>query len=108
MNVKIQNKNLRFKISEKELHLLLNENPIHEKVELLHKTLVVSINPNGRGVAMEPKLILDEKDAYLNLCVPLTQVQELSDLCPNRDGITQEISNVSVTLQVDMPEACDT
>ena len=106
MNVKIKNKNLRFKITDDELNVLLSGHAVHEKVELFDKTLVIIINPNGRGEAMEPKLVLDEREAYLNLCIPQAQLQALSDLCPDREGITQKTGDISVTLQVDMPEAC--
>lgn len=106
MNVKIKEQNLRFKISEEELTNLLDGRPIHTKTTLFDKTLVVSLNPNGRGESMEPKLVLDQSEAYLNLCVPPADIQALFDLGKNRDGLRQEINGVSITLQVDMPEAC--
>lgn len=106
MNVRIKNQNLRFKISEEELDLLLDKHPVHAKVELLDKTLVVSINPAGKSEVLEPKLVLDKNEAYLSLSVSLEQLQALSDMQPSRDGLKQKSGELSVTLQVDMPEAC--
>ncbi len=106
MNVRIEEQNLRFKISKDELGILLNGRAVHAKVALLDKTLVVSINPNGRNEAMEPKLVLDETEAYLNLLVPPSNVQTLFDLGENRDGLQHEGNGLSVTLQVDMKGAC--
>lgn len=106
MNVKIKNKDLRFKISGKELGMLVDGHPVLAKVELLDKTLVTTINPVDRGERMEPELVLDGNEAYLNLCVPRVQVQALSKMGPSRDGMTQKTGDVLVTLQVDMPGAC--
>lgn len=108
MNVKIKNKNLRFKISKEELIVLLDGHPVHTKVGLLDKTLITTINPNARGEEMTPKLVLDKSEAYLNLSISPTQVQALSDMHPCRDGLKQKAGDVSITLQVDMPEACHT
>jgi len=108
MNVRIKNQNIRFKITKEELSMLLEGHIIHTKVELLDKTLVISINPTGSGKVMEPKLVLDQSEAYLNLLVSSAQLQTLSDMGVNRDGLKQKTSNLSITLQVDMPEACHT
>ncbi len=106
MNVKIEEQHLRFKISEEELTTLLAGHCLHVKTGLLDKALVVTVNPQGRGKNMEPKLVLDQKDAYLNLLVPPSCVQKLFDLGKNRDGLVQEINGVSITFQVDMKDAC--
>ncbi len=106
MNVKIEDQNLRFKISEDELKTLLGGHSVHTKIIFLDKTLVVTINPNGRGKMMEPKLILDEVEAYLNLLVSSSTMQVLSDLGKSREGLKQEVNGTSVTLQVDMKDAC--
>ena len=110
MNVRIKNQNLRFKISEEELSVLLSKHPVHAKVDLLDKTLVVSINPAGQSEALEPKLVLDKSEAYLSLSLSVSpaQLQALSDTQPSRDGLKQKSGDISVTLQVDMPEACHT
>lgn len=106
MNVRIEEQNLRFKISKDELGILLDGRTVHSKVALLDKTLVVSISPNGRNEVMESKLVLDKTEAYLNLLVPPSNVQTLFDLGENREGLCQEIGGLSVTLLVDMKGAC--
>ncbi len=106
MNVRIEGQSLRFKITEEELNALLDGHSVHVKVELLDKILVATINPAGRGENMEPKLVLDDNEAYLNLLISPSQVQALSDMSPSREGIRQKAGDISVTLQVDMPEAC--
>lgn len=108
MKLRIENQNLRFKISEDELKYLLEGYPVHTKVILMDKMIVAIINPTGRGGTMEAKLVLDFHDAYLNLLVPPLMVQELSDMGKSREGLKQNIGDVSVSLQVDMPEACYT
>jgi hypothetical protein len=108
MNVKIKNQDLRFKITEEELSTLLAGHLVHTKADMLDKTLVASINPAGRSEGMEAKLVLDESEAYLNLLVPSAQLQALSDMGANRDGLKQKTDTLSITLQVDMPEACHT
>ncbi len=106
MNVRIKNRNLRFKISEEELNSLLGGSPVHAKVEMLDKTLVTSINPAGSNDLMETKLILGEEEAYLNLLISHAQLQNLSDMMPDPIGLKQKTGNLSITLMVDMPEAC--
>lgn len=106
MNVRIKNQNLRFKITKEELITLLGGHSIYEKIVLLDKALVVTINPNGRGEEMKPKLVLDQEDAYLNLLIPPPNVRTLFDMGQSREGLVQEINGISVALQVDIPEAC--
>lgn len=106
MNVRIKEQNLRFKISEEELDALLDKHPVHAKVKLLDKTLVATINPTGHGEFMEPKLVLDASEAYLNLLISPLQLQALSDMGPSRDGLKQKTGDLFIALQVDMPEAC--
>ncbi len=104
MNVRIEEQNLRFKISEEELAMLLGGHPVHTKVALLEKTLVATINPKGAGKSMVPKLVLDDTDVYLNLLVPPLSVQELSEMGRSRVGLQQDIDGMFVSLQVDLRE----
>lgn len=108
MNVKIEEQKLRFKISEDELKTLLKGNPVNAKVTLFDKILVTTINPHGRDKIMEPKLVLDRQDVYLNLLIPPTVVQELFDMGQSREGLKKEIGGISISLQVDMRGACHT
>ncbi len=104
MNVRIEEQNLRFKISEEELERLLGGHCLHVKTSLLDKTLIVTINPSGCGAAMEPKLVLDENEVYLNLLISSSSIKNLSDMGRSRGGLQQEIGGLSVKLQVDVRE----
>lgn len=106
MNVRIEDQNLRFKITEDELKVLLDGHCLHVRVDLLEKSLVATINPNGHGRDIEPKLVMNQNNTCLHLLVPPSRVQALFDLGKNRDGLVQEIGGVSIILQVDMKEAC--
>ncbi len=108
MNVKMKNQNLRFKISDEELEQLLSGRCLHVTLALFGKRFVATINPAGRGETMETKLIFDDQDCYLNLLVPPFLVQEIADMGKNCEGLKQRVKGVSITLQVDMPEACHT
>ena len=108
MNVRIKDQNLRFKITKEELSALLAGHLVHAKIEFLNKTLVTNINPAARSEEMEVKLVLNENEAYLNLLVSIGQLQMLSNMGANRDGLKQKTNKLSITLQVDMPEACHT
>lgn len=104
MNVRIEEQNLRFKITEEELKALLDGHPVHARVDLLDKAFVATINPTGRGEAMEPKLVMDDNEVYLTLLIPPARVQELSDLGRSRAGLQEEAGALSINIQVDLRE----
>ncbi len=102
MNVRIEEQNLRFKISEEELEKLLGGHCVHAKITLLGKALIVCVNPAGRGGELASKLVLDQSDVYLTLLIPPSSVQELSDMGRSRAGLQQEVDGLSISLQVDV------
>jgi len=102
MNVRIEEQNLRFKISEEELGLLLNGQCLSERVGITSKGFVITINPQGRGDGMEPKLVLDQTEACLQLLVPSEIVQELFEMGRSRSGISCDVDGVSISLQVNV------
>ena len=102
MNVRIENQNLRFKISEKELTQLLDGHCVHTKIVLMDKTLIVCVNPTGHGAKMEGKLVLDQSEVYLNLLIPPSHIQELSDMGRSHAGLEQDIDGMAISLQVDV------
>lgn len=106
MNIRIEEQNLRFKISEDELFLLLDRRSIHERVQIMDKTLVVTISPDKDNEGIEPKFVINEFEASLNLYVSPEKLKELSNISPSKNGLCQEIGGLSLTLQVDMPKAC--
>ncbi|MCE7887397.1 MAG: hypothetical protein DYH13_07840 [Alphaproteobacteria bacterium PRO2] len=102
MNVKIEDRNLRFKITEEELNKLMARQFLHLKTPILNKTLVVTINPQGRGDAMEARLALDGNEVYLNLLIPFSKVRDLADMGRSRAGLQQQAGDLSISLQVDL------
>lgn len=102
MNVKIEDRNLRFKITEDELNKLIAGQCLHLKTPILTKTLVVTINPQGRGDAMEARLTMDGSEVYLNLLIPSSKVRDLSDMGRSRAGLQQQAGDLSISLQVDL------
>ncbi len=106
MKLKIKEQDLCFKISDKEFAMLLDGHAIHTNIDVLDKALVVMISPESGGTMMESKLIVDEQGVSLRLLVSPEKLQELSDISPSRTGLQQETGNMSISLQVDMPEVC--
>ncbi|MBK7362556.1 MAG: hypothetical protein IPJ01_09700 [Micavibrio sp.] len=102
MNVKIENKSLRFKITEEELIVLMEGHCVHQEIVIMDKALIVVINPQGRGTGIEARLVQDKNEAYLNLLLPPSKVQKLSDMGRSRAGLQQQMENLSITLQVDV------
>ncbi len=102
MNVRIEEQKLRFKISEEELGTLLDGHSIHVSVTLLNKTFKVTINPNRLNDSMEGKLVLEQSEVYLNLLVPPSEIQALSEMGRSRCGLENQIGDLSISLQVDL------
>ncbi len=102
MKIRIEEQDIRFKISEDELNTLISGHCLHIKTSFLEQTLITTINPQGVGKEMEPKLVLDKREVYLNLLVPSARIQELSDIGKSRSGLQQKIDGLSVSLQVDL------
>ena len=90
MNVRISDKNLKFKITNDELDLLLNGKHIQAKTSVY----IIRIQP-----ADEVSLVVDNKNMVLN--IPMKILQSLKDMGRNRDGITMPYNGDNLTLQVD-------
>jgi len=102
MNVKIEEQNLKFKISEEELKILLEGHCLNTKVSFLDKTLTIVLNPQGSTPEMESKLSCDEGDVYLTLFIPPVKIQELSVIGKNREGVKSQTNDNCLSLQVDI------
>ncbi len=102
MNLKIENNNLRFKITEEELKILLSVDSVHSKVNILGKNFIVSIIPQDSGNLIEAKLDQEGNETHLNLLVSLKDLQKLSDLGQSREGIETEMNDLRISLQVDV------
>ncbi len=102
MNVRIEEQNLRFKISEDELAMLLSGRSLSVRVGFAGKALIATIDPENVGEVMETRLSLDDNEVHLNLLIPPSSVQKLSDMGRSRTGLQQEVNGASVSIQVDL------
>lgn len=102
MNVRLENQNIRFKITGEELEKLLRGDCLHIDLNLLDKNLIALINPKGLADVMEAKLAVDEEDIYLSLLVPPDYIQKLANMGRSKEGLQQEIGKLTITLQVDL------
>lgn len=97
MNVRIDGKGLRFKITEEELKHLLSGTTLEEVLPLGRRALSVVIDPVG--VSDELMAIYDEDT--IRLVISPAKVQELADMGRSREGLAQSRDDLSVSLQVD-------
>lgn len=102
MKIKIEDKCFRFKISEKELSLLLDGKAVSMKSPILDKNFMVVITPEDNGGDMGFNLSTDDNDVCLDLFVSTASLRDLLDMGRSRGGIKQSIGSSSVTLQVDL------
>ena len=102
MNVRIEEQNLRFKISEQELRTLIDGHCLSMKVGLLDKMLVVTINPQGDGDDMKVAMVFGRGEVYLNFLIPPEKLLELSEMGRSRAGLEANMDGLSLSLQVDL------
>ena len=102
MKVRIENQNIRFKITEEELNQLLDGHGLHIRMSFFDRDFVVNINPNEQDEMMELKLIHDQNDGYLCLLVSPSYIQNLSDMGRSRKGLEHKTADLFVSLQVDV------
>lgn len=102
MNLKIDQNDLRFKISEEELNALLKGQSLSTEASIAKTVFAVTIavNANESGVRIET----NERRVMLCLWVTPDQLKNLSDLGRSRAGLRQQSGDVCVTLQVDVRE----
>ncbi len=93
MNVRIEDQNLRFKISEEELEILLNGGDL--KAEAM---IVAQIKPSDSG----DDISVNNDGAGLVLNVPKPKLLELSGMGKSRDGLSVKLGDLSLSLQVDI------
>lgn len=94
MNLKIEDQHLTFKIIQEELNTLLEQMPLSIETTLLS----VIISPTGQSKTIQSTLKADS----LTLVISPELLQELSNMGRNREGITQQIDGLSITLQIDI------
>jgi predicted nucleic acid-binding protein len=94
MNLKIEDQHLTFKITQDELRTLLETKPLSIETSLLS----ITISPAGQGNVLQSTLSAN----LLTLVISPNILKELSEMGKNRDGITKQIGDLSITIQVDI------
>jgi len=102
MNVKISNQNLLFKISETELVSLSRGETIEVSVNFGASVLLCSICSQRDNAPNAVGMCLDRSEAYIYLNVPMTDIQKLSNMGKNREGLAYETGQIRAVLQVDV------
>lgn len=107
MNVKISQNSVTFKISEDELHHLMNGHALEQKTLIGSSEFVMVIDPEPQeffeDFREKPlKLILDRSESCLMLCTTIEEIQKLNDMGKSRDGLSAHIGGIDVFLQVDL------
>ncbi len=93
MNLRIENLNLRFKISEDELRSLIDGEVLETNALI---TVKVKVSEYGDDLS------IDYEGRNLTLEVPKSKLLELSSMGRNRDGISASQAGISLSLQVDV------
>ncbi len=99
MNVRIENQNARFKITQNELSALLNGDNI--SLNLSHM-IVVTIKPNGKCSNMKLQHVVDNRVTNLSLIISREKLTALADMGKSREGISSEQNGLLISLQVDI------
>lgn len=102
MNVKIDNQNIRFKISERELNSLLTKKPIQTKLTLTDNAFVTTIYPADESDVVQACFVQNENETHIKLYVPSSQLQGLLDMGRSRKGLEEIVNGLSISLQVDV------
>lgn len=102
MNVRFEEQNIRFKISEEELKQLMHGRVLNISLGLLVNDMTVLINPNALGDSMEVKHVFDDDTSYITLLVPSHILVDLHNMGKNRDGIEVKQGDLTLLLQVDV------
>lgn len=106
MNVKITKNSVTFKITEKELNALLTGATLEEEIMVgaIHLLMIVSTTSREPSEINQTYLDLssDNAQSRLSLHTSMDEIEKLSDMGKNRDGIFVHTGNLDVSLQVDI------
>lgn len=100
MNIKITEDSLTFKISEAELNILLAGLPLERKIKIGSDDFTMAVTPCSSESALTP--VLNRAEASLSLHIGMMDVQKLSVMGKNRDGLSAQADGLNVYLQVDV------
>ncbi|TVQ84549.1 MAG: hypothetical protein EA357_02715 [Micavibrio sp.] len=103
MNVKIDGKSLRFKISADELDHLLSGEIAVQHLPLGGGAVTVMIDPKAAVEGgMTPHMLVQNDNATLRLLVAREKLEELKNLGRDRNGLREECNGIDVTLLLDI------
>ncbi len=102
MKVRIEENNIIYKISQAELNSLLAGQDLQVKLKLLDKSFIAAIKVQSSDNFMQPELVLGEDEVNLNLLISQEKVQELLDLGRNKAGLSFNVDELNISLQVDL------
>lgn len=97
MNIRIDGKGLRFKITDEELQYLLDGKGLEEILPIGSKALSVAIEPSGTDGYLAA--VYDEDT--IRLVIAPEKLHELSAMERSREGLLQEGEKLTISLQVD-------
>jgi len=97
MNIRIQQQDLKFKITQTELENLLGGQSVQSSVSFPERNFSVCIAP----VDAANDISVSVADEGIFFQTPRSVLQELQDIGRNREGIYHQYGDISVTLQVD-------
>ena len=91
MNIKIEEQNIRFKITEEELNQLLSGAQLE-----INALIFVRIIPKGSDV------LVKHNNGEIVLTVPKQNLVELMDMGKSQSGLKMKQGDLSLSLQVDV------
>ena len=97
MNIRIQQQDLKFKITQTELEELLAGQSVQSSVSFPERDFSVCITP----VDAANDIAVSAADDGIVFQTPQSVLQKLQDIGRNREGVHHQYGNISVTLQVD-------
>lgn len=97
MNIRIQQQDLKFKITQNELEDLLGGKSVQSSVSFPERYFSVCITP----VEAANDLSVSVADEGIVFQTPQPVLQKLQDIGRNREGVQHQYGDISVTLQVD-------
>ena len=102
MDIKISEKTVTFKITEEELNILLNGQPLKKNVLIAANDFVMAIDLADESADVPLRLILDRDGSCLILRTSIEQIRKLVEMGKSREGLFCNWSELDISLQVDV------
>ena len=102
MSVKVNDKEITFKITKEDMKVLRAERIIESSVVFSGKYLVVIIRLSQEEKGFRPELTLEQDQATLTLYVSKDTLNSLEGLGKSREGLSMTWSGQKIFLQLDV------